>query len=99
MQQAVARLDDKDIHIRVGLHTGEVIIQAVASSMYHTFDAAGANVHLANRLEQLAESDCVYLMDNTYRAAKQFIVVIKSLNFIDDNCSTDPSLTVFMDCC
>lgn len=73
MQEAVSRLGDKDIHIRVGLHTGEVVVQAVATSTYQTFDAAGANVHLASRLEHLAESDCIYLTAETYRAARQFV--------------------------
>jgi predicted ATPase/class 3 adenylate cyclase len=73
MQDAVAKLNDRDIHIRVGLNTGEVVVQAVENSMHQSYDAAGAAVHLANRLEQMAEADCVLVTDDTFRAAKQFV--------------------------
>ena len=55
MQDAVARLADPSLQIRVGLHTGEVVVQTIENSIYQTYDAAGANVHLANRMEQLAD--------------------------------------------
>src|SRR6266568_1895132 len=45
MQDAVARLRDPDLSIRVGLHTGEVVVQAVENSLYQTYDATGAAVH------------------------------------------------------
>lgn len=73
MQDAVAKLSDPDIHLRVGLNTGEVVVQAVENSMHQSYDAAGAAVHLANRLEQMAEADCVLVTDDTFRAAKQFV--------------------------
>jgi predicted ATPase/class 3 adenylate cyclase len=73
MQAAIAKLNDPDIHVRIGLHTGEVIVQAVENSMHQSYDAAGAAVHLANRLEQMAEADCVLVTEDTFRAAKQFV--------------------------
>src|SRR6202030_3344266 len=56
MQDGIASLDDPDLQIRVGVHTGEVVVQAIDHGMYRTYDAAGANVHLANRLEQMADA-------------------------------------------
>ncbi|WP_448035154.1 ATP-binding protein [Bradyrhizobium liaoningense] len=73
MQDAVAKLNDPDIHIRVGLNTGDVVLQAVENSMHQSYDAAGTAVHLANRLEQMAEADSVLVADDTFRAAKQFV--------------------------
>src|SRR5579871_1428079 len=55
MQEAVLRRGDADIQIRVGLHTGEVVVQTVENSIYQTYDVAGASVHLANRMEQMAD--------------------------------------------
>jgi adenylate cyclase len=55
MQDGVSHFGDSELQIRVGVHTGEVVVQAIEHGMYQTYDAAGANVHLANRLEQLAE--------------------------------------------
>src|SRR5882757_10720683 len=45
MQDETAKLGDEAVQIRVGLHTGEVVVQAVANSIYQTYDVAGANVH------------------------------------------------------
>ena len=56
MQDGIARLSDPDLQIRVGVHTGEVVVQAIEHGIYQTYDAAGANVHLANRLEQFADA-------------------------------------------
>ena len=75
MQDEVKRLDDADLQIRVGVHTGEVVLQAVEHGIYQTYDAAGANVHLANRLEQLAGAGSILISRETYTAAKQFVEV------------------------
>jgi len=55
IQDEISKLGDKDVQIRVGLHTGEVVVQTVENSIYQTYDLAGANVHLANRMEQMAD--------------------------------------------
>ncbi|WP_375786309.1 AAA family ATPase [Bradyrhizobium sp. Pha-3] len=73
MLDAIAKLNDPDIHVRAGVNTGEVVVQAVENSMHQSYDAAGAAVHLANRLEQMADADCVLVADDTFRAAKQFV--------------------------
>jgi class 3 adenylate cyclase len=75
MQNAISKLDDAAIHIRVGLHTGEVVVQSVENSIYQSYDAAGSAVHLANRLEQMAQADCILITGDTLRAAKQFVEV------------------------
>ena len=75
MQDGIARFDDSDLQIRVGVHTGEVVVQAIEHGIYQTYDAAGANVHLANRLEQLADAGTILISKETYNAAKQFVEV------------------------
>lgn len=75
MQDGVARIGDADLQIRVGVHTGEVVVQAIEHGLYQTFDAAGANVHLASRLEHLAPSGTILISRDTYVAAKQFVEV------------------------
>jgi len=76
MQDAVARLADPGLQIRVGLHTGEVIVQTIENSIYQTYDAAGTNVHLANRMEQMADGGCILITRDTYAGAKQFVEVV-----------------------
>src|SRR5450759_2253775 len=75
MQDGVRRFGDPDIRIRVGVHTGEVVVQAIEHGIYQTYDAAGANVHLANRMEQLADAGSILVSKETYTAAKQFVEV------------------------
>ena len=75
MQDGVKRLGDPDLRVRVGVHTGEVVVQALEHGFYQTYDAAGANVHLANRLEQLADEGTVLISKETYIASKQFVEV------------------------
>jgi class 3 adenylate cyclase/tetratricopeptide (TPR) repeat protein len=75
MQDGVARFGDPDLQIRVGVHTGEVVVQAIEHGIYQTYDAAGANVHLANRMEQLADAGTILISKETYNAAKQYVEV------------------------
>jgi class 3 adenylate cyclase/tetratricopeptide (TPR) repeat protein len=75
MQDEVRRFCDPDIQIRVGVHTGEVVVQTIEHGIYQTYDAAGANVHLANRMEQLADAATILISRETYNAAKQFVEV------------------------
>jgi adenylate cyclase len=75
MQDGSKRFGDPDLQIRVGVHTGEVVVQAIEHGIYQTYDAAGVNVHLANRLEQLAEAGSILISKDTYIAAKQFVEV------------------------
>src|ERR1700682_4697699 len=76
MQDSVARLADPSMQIRVGLHTGEVVVQTIENSIYQPYDAAGANVHLANRMEQMADDGCILITKDTYAGAKQFVEVV-----------------------
>jgi class 3 adenylate cyclase/tetratricopeptide (TPR) repeat protein len=75
MQDGVTRLGDAELQIRVGVHTGEVVVQTIEHGIYQTYDAAGPNVHLANRLEQLADAGTILISKETYSAARQFIEV------------------------
>jgi adenylate cyclase len=72
MQHAVQALGD--VQIRVGLHTGEVVVHAVNNTLYQTYDAAGANVHLASRLEQLAKSGDILISQSTFAVCKHLVL-------------------------
>src|SRR5712671_4158966 len=75
MQDGMTRIGDRDLQIRVGVHTGEVVVQTIEHGMYQTYDAAGANVHLASRMEHLADAGSILITRETYAAAKQFVEV------------------------
>lgn len=75
IQDGVNRCGDPALQVRVGVHTGEVVVQAIEHGIYQTYDAAGASVHIANRLEQLASAGAILISKETYAAAKQFVEV------------------------
>jgi class 3 adenylate cyclase/ABC-type dipeptide/oligopeptide/nickel transport system ATPase component len=75
MQSSIARLADPGMQVRVGLHTGEVVVQAVENTIYQTYDAAGTNVHIANRMEQMADEGSILITRDTYAGARQFVEV------------------------
>jgi adenylate cyclase len=53
-----------------------VVVQTIENSIYQTYDAAGANVHLASRMEQMADVGCIFITRDTYVGAKQFVEVV-----------------------
>jgi class 3 adenylate cyclase len=61
MQEALKRHADDarrshgvEVHIRVGLNSGEVVVRAVGSDLRIDYTAVGQTTHLAARMEQLA---------------------------------------------
>jgi adenylate cyclase len=76
IQASVAKLADPDLKVRVGMHTGEVIVQAVVNSLYQTYDVAGSAAHLAARMEQMAEPGDILLTADTVAAARQLIEAV-----------------------
>jgi class 3 adenylate cyclase/tetratricopeptide (TPR) repeat protein len=73
IQASVAELGDPDLKIRVGMHSGEVILQAVVNSLYHTYDVSGSAAHLAARMEQMATPGEILLTGVTAAAARNFV--------------------------
>jgi class 3 adenylate cyclase/tetratricopeptide (TPR) repeat protein len=73
MQASIPRLGDPDLKIRVGIHTGEVVVQAVENSLYQTYDVAGSAAHLAARMEQMAQPGDILLTGDTAAATRQFV--------------------------
>lgn len=73
IQASIAELGDPDLKVRVGMHTGEVVVQAVVNSLYHTYDVAGSAAHLAARMEQMAEPGEILLTAVTAAAARHSV--------------------------
>jgi class 3 adenylate cyclase/tetratricopeptide (TPR) repeat protein len=62
MQDAVSRLNSAP-RIRVGLHSGEVVAGELDVGSAVDQEVAGMTVHLANRIEQLAEPGTICISD------------------------------------
>jgi adenylate cyclase len=73
IQVALTELGDPDLKIRIGIHSGDVILQAVANSLYHTYDVTGSTAHLASRMEQMAQPGEILITGATAAAARNFV--------------------------
>lgn len=69
MVEGVALLADPDIAIRVGMSSGDVVIRAIGNDA-GDYDAMGVTVHLAARMEQIAEPGSVLLTQATASLAQ-----------------------------
>lgn len=76
MQEAFRKLaeqyfkdnDGEELHLRVGVNTGEVISTSIGNSDRHQEETAmGEAISIASRMETSAEPDTVLVSENTYR--------------------------------
>ncbi|GGO89433.1 adenylate cyclase [Marinobacterium nitratireducens] len=61
------------VRIRVGIHTGEVVVRAIRTEDLQTdYDPVGQTIHLASRLEGLASPGSVVISDRTRRLVEGY---------------------------
>jgi class 3 adenylate cyclase/tetratricopeptide (TPR) repeat protein len=60
------RLSGSAIHTRAGIHSGEVVARPVSLHYTTVYDATGVAVHIASRLEQLAQPGSVLISAQTH---------------------------------
>ena len=60
-----ADLADLPFAVRMGLNSGEVVVGAIGEDLAMEYTAIGRTVGLAQRMEQLAAPDSVYLSEHT----------------------------------
>jgi class 3 adenylate cyclase/tetratricopeptide (TPR) repeat protein len=82
MQQAMGDLSEEvrrqqgfTMHIRVGLHSGEVVVRSIGNDLYMEYTAVGQSAHLAARMEQLADPGSVFISADTLRLAEGYVEV------------------------
>ncbi len=64
---------DRAVAIRIGIHSGEVVIHSIGRNLSMNYDAVGKSVHLAARMEELAAPGKIMLTLATFELAKDFI--------------------------
>ena len=69
MHSALAR-SGFEIPLRVGIHSGEIVVHQLRIGGVQTLDAAGEAVHLAARLQQDAPSGSTWISDATFALAR-----------------------------
>jgi class 3 adenylate cyclase/tetratricopeptide (TPR) repeat protein len=73
IQRAVRSLPESDWQVRVGVHSGEVVVRSIADDLSMHYDALGMAVHLASRVEKLAAPGTIRLTAATHRQAQGFV--------------------------
>jgi class 3 adenylate cyclase len=73
--EAMRRVHGVEVQIRVGLHSGEVVVRAIGNDLHMDYSAIGQTTHLAARMEQLAPPGSIRLTADTLRLAEGLVRV------------------------
>jgi class 3 adenylate cyclase/tetratricopeptide (TPR) repeat protein len=73
IEDSVVEATGGSLHTRVGLNSGEVFVQAIGTDLSFEYQALGPMVHLAARMETMAEPGSVRLTAATLGLAEEFI--------------------------
>jgi class 3 adenylate cyclase/tetratricopeptide (TPR) repeat protein len=63
------------VQIRVGLHSGEVVVRSIGSDLHMDYTAVGQTTHLAARMEQMAKPGSVLVTGDTLALAEGYVQV------------------------
>jgi class 3 adenylate cyclase/tetratricopeptide (TPR) repeat protein len=74
------RVED-GLEVRVGLHSGEVLVRAIHNDLSMDYDAIGLTVHLASRMEQSATPGTVRVTD-AVRSRIEGLIETRSLGSV-----------------
>ncbi|HIH2748333.1 AAA family ATPase [Burkholderia aenigmatica] len=80
MQQAMRQHGDRirlqegiPLQIRVGVHTGEVVVRSIRTDDLHTdYDPLGHTIHIASRIEGIAAPTSILVSESTHRLAEGY---------------------------
>src|SRR5262245_37686255 len=73
--EELRRSQGLDVQIRVGLHSGEVVVRSIDSDLHMDYSAVGQTTHLAARLEQLARPGATLITADTLKLAEGYIKI------------------------
>ena len=60
------------IKMRIGIHTGPVVVGTVGNNLRVEFKAVGDTVNMASRMEELAEAGSTYVTEDTFKMTEGF---------------------------
>ncbi len=97
MQEAMRHLSDRvrldrgvPLQIRVGIHTGEVVVRSIRKDNLHTdYDPVGHTIHIASRMEGIATPASILVSTSTHKLAEGYFE-FKALGTTDVKGMRDP---------
>ena len=87
--EGVRRTEGVPIQIRVGLNSGEVVVGSIGNDLKMDYTAVGQTVHLASRMEQIADPGAIVITRDTLALAEGYVEV-KSLGPVPVKGLADP---------
>src|SRR2546428_4586826 len=87
--EEVRRSHGLEMHMRVGLHSGEVLVRTISNDLHMDYSAVGQTTHLAARMEQLATPGTIRLTATTLRLVEG-LVQVNALGLIPVKGLTEP---------
>jgi class 3 adenylate cyclase/tetratricopeptide (TPR) repeat protein len=73
--EGVQRTSGVPLQIRVGLHSGEVVVRSIGSDLRMDYSAIGQTTHLAARMEQMAMAGSILMTADTLRLVEGYVQV------------------------
>jgi class 3 adenylate cyclase/tetratricopeptide (TPR) repeat protein len=70
-----------DLQVRIGVHTGPVVVGTVGSDLKMDYTAIGDTTNLAQRLQSVADPGMVLISDATHRLVRGFFEVMPARRF------------------
>ncbi len=64
-----------EITVRLGLHSGEVVVRSIRAGWHEDYSAVGQATHLAARMEQIAPPGTIFITADVLRLAEGYIDV------------------------
>nr|WP_249151073.1 adenylate/guanylate cyclase domain-containing protein [Bradyrhizobium sp. JYMT SZCCT0180] len=61
------------VQVRIGMHTGEAVVQEVSNDLSSQYEAMGIAVHIAARAEQVARPSEIIITDTTLHSARELL--------------------------
>ena len=75
LKSVLAEFDRTGIAVRIGIHSGEVLMKPFYNDFSVDYEALGPTVYLAHRMEVLASPNTAVISKDTYNAAQKQIKV------------------------
>ncbi len=72
---------DIDLQVRIGVHTGPVVVGTVGSDLKMDYTAIGDTTNLAQRLQSVADPGMVIISEATHRLVRGFFEVLPARRF------------------